>query len=50
MRLAFGMNSVVSSISSEVITLLGVSHIVLPALRLFLCARMAARPIAVAAG
>ncbi|WP_206955368.1 MFS transporter [Trinickia acidisoli] len=42
MAIAFGVNSVVSSVSSDIVTLLGVSYMALPALGLFLCARMGA--------
>ncbi|MEX3929022.1 MFS transporter [Paraburkholderia sp. BR10936] len=42
MGLAFGVNSLVSSVSSDVITLLGVSYIALPMLGLLLCARQSA--------
>lgn len=38
MGLAFGVSSVLSSVSSDAITLLGVGYIVLPALGLILCA------------
>lgn len=48
MALAFGVNSVVSSISNDVIMLLGISYVVFPALGLFLCARMAARSVSMA--
>jgi DHA1 family bicyclomycin/chloramphenicol resistance-like MFS transporter len=42
MGLAFGVNSLVSAVSSDVVTLLGVSYVVLPALGLLLCARQPA--------
>lgn len=42
MGLAFGVNSLVSSVSNDVVTLLGVSYVVLPALGLMLCARQSA--------
>ena len=48
MALSFGVNSVVSSVSNDVITLLGVSYMVFPALGLFLCARMALKPVSMA--
>lgn len=43
MGLAFGVNSVVSSLSGSVVTLVGASYIALPAVGLFLCSRMASK-------
>ncbi|MGA3251590.1 MAG: MFS transporter [Paraburkholderia sp.] len=48
MALSFGVNSAVSSVSNNLITLLGVSYIVLPACGLLLCTRMGAKPLPVA--
>ena len=47
MGLAFGVNGIVSSLSGDVVALVGASYIVLPALGLLLCGAMASKASAV---